>query len=202
MPRNDPRRHAPAAARNRDAILAVLRHVLPARGTVLEIASGTGEHAAHFAAALPGLVWQPSDGDDAALASIDAWAADSGAASIRPALHLDVTETPWPVAQVDAVFCANMIHIAPWQAALSLLSEAGRILTRGGPLILYGPFMRDGQHTAPSNEDFDRSLRGRNPDWGVRDLAEVAGHADAAGLRLEETVSMPANNLTVIFRRR
>lgn len=202
MPRNDPRRHAPAAARNRDAILAVLRNVLPARGTVLEIASGTGEHAAHFAAALPGLVWQPSDGDDDALTSIDAWAADSGAAPIRPALHLDVTETPWPVAQVDAVFCANMIHIAPWQAALSLLSEAGRILTKGGPLILYGPFMRDGQHTAPSNEDFDRSLRARNPEWGVRDLAEVAGHADAAGLRLEETVSMPANNLTVIFRRR
>jgi SAM-dependent methyltransferase len=200
-PEQDARRHAPSAARNRDPILAVLRGWLPERGLVLEIASGSGEHAAHFASALPKLVFQPSDPDPAALASINGWAADSGAANLRPAVALDAAAGSWPLAQADAVLCINMIHIAPWEAALGLLRGAAAILPPGRPLILYGPYRREGRHTAPSNEAFDADLRGRNPDWGVRDLEEVAGAAAKRGFSAPDIREMPANNLMLRFRR-
>ncbi|PWC36973.1 SAM-dependent methyltransferase [Azospirillum sp. TSO22-1] len=188
---------APATGRNRDPILAVLRRVLPARGTVLEVAGGTGQHAAHFAEALPDLVWQPTDPDPAHRASIAAWT--EGLPNVRPPLALDATRRPWPVERADAVLCINMIHIAPWAACLGLLAGAAEILASGAPLVLYGPYRRGGAHTAPSNAAFDANLRARNPEWGVRDLEAVA-HA-AAGFVLDEVVEMPANNLTVVFRR-
>lgn len=197
----DRRRHAPAAERNRDPILEVLRRVLPARGTVLEIASGTGQHVAHFAAALPDLTFQPSDRDDEGFASIVAWCAHAGVANARPPIVLDVTHEPWPVATVDAIVCANMIHIAPWEACLGLLRGAGRHLSADGVLALYGPYKIGGAHTAPSNAAFDDDLRARDPRWGVRDLDEVASVARGNGLALAERVAMPANNQTVVFRR-
>lgn len=193
----DPRRFAPAVARNREPLLEVLRDVLPATGLVLEIASGTGEHAAHVAAAMPGLIWQPSDPDAESRASIDAWAA--GRPSIRPALALDATAWPWPIERADAVLCVNMIHIAPWAATLGLMHGAAAVLPSGAPLVLYGPYLRDGVPTAPGNIDFDASLRARNPEWGIRRLEDVA--AAAQGFTLDRVVEMPANNLTVVFRR-
>ncbi|WP_159350987.1 DUF938 domain-containing protein [Roseomonas harenae] len=196
----DARRHAPSAARNRDPILAVLRGWLPERGLVLEIASGSGEHAIHFASALQDLTFQPSDPDPAALASIDGWAAASGAANLRPAVALDAAAESWPLAQADAVLCINMIHIAPWEAALGLLQGSAAILPPGGPLILYGPYRREGRHTAPSNEAFDADLRGRNPAWGVRDLEEVARAAAERGFGVPDIREMPANNLMLRFR--
>jgi SAM-dependent methyltransferase len=198
---NDARRHAPAAERNRDAILAVLKRDLPARGLVLELASGSGEHAVHFAAALPDLVFQPSDPDAASCASIDAWAASAGLANLRPALALDATMPDWPIAAADAILCINMIHIAPWAAAIGLLQGAARILAPGGVLYLYGPYKRDGRHTAPSNDAFDRGLRARDPAWGVRDLEAVAALAAANGFAAPAIEPMPANNLSLIFRR-
>jgi SAM-dependent methyltransferase len=200
-PERDARRHAPSAARNRDPILAVLRGWLPERGLVLEIASGSGEHATHFASALPKLVFQPSDPDPAALASINGWAADSGATNLRPAVALDAAAGSWPLAQADAVLCINMIHIAPWETALGLLRGAAAILPPGGPLILYGPYRREGRHTAQSNEAFDADLRRRNPGWGVRDLEEVAGAAAKRGFSAPDIREMPANNLMLRFRR-
>lgn len=194
---SDARREAPAVARNRDAILAVLRGILPARGLLLEVASGSGEHALHFAPAFPDLVFQPSDPDPDARASIDAWCA--GVANIRPAIALDAAAPDWPVDRADALLCINMIHIAPWAAWLGLLRGAARILPPGAPLILYGPFKRGGAHTAPSNAAFDDDLRARNPAWGVRDLEAVA--AVARGFGPPEIHTMPANNLTVAFRR-
>ncbi|MCR9219230.1 MAG: class I SAM-dependent methyltransferase [Alphaproteobacteria bacterium] len=205
----DARRHAPATLRNRDPILAVLRRRLPPRGLVLEVASGSGEHAAHFAPRLAAdLVWTPSDADPSALASIDAHAAAAsaeapGGARIAPALLLDAAAQDWPIARAEAIFCANMIHIAPWAAAAGLLAGAGRVLTPGAPLILYGPFQRAGLHTAPSNEAFDESLRLRDSAWGVRDLEEeVLPAAETAGLALDSVEEMPANNLCVVLRRR
>lgn len=195
----DARLEFPATQRNRDPILAVLRRVLPERGTVLEVASGSGEHAAYFAAALPGLRWQPSDIEPAHRASVSAWC--EGLSNVLPPLDLNALVTPWSLPPMDAVYCANMIHIAPWECALGLLSEAGRCLRAGAPLVLYGPFKVAGQHTAPSNEAFDASLRGRNASWGVRNLDDVAAVAAQQCLALEETVSMPANNLSVIFRK-
>ena len=197
----DARRYAPATTRNREPILAVLRRVLPAEGTVLEIASGTGEHAVHFARALPGLVWQPSDRDPDLRASVAAWTRAEGVANIRAPLALDVTDDPWPIARADAVVCINMIHISPWAATEGLMRGAAAILPAGGVLYLYGPYKRGGQHTAPSNAAFDASLRAQNPAWGVRDLDDVAAAASRAGLALDEIVEMPANNLSVIFRR-
>jgi SAM-dependent methyltransferase len=198
----DRRLYAPAAARNRDAILAVLRDHLPARGLVLELASGSGEHLAHFAGQLPDLMFQPSDPDDAARASIDAWTAAAGAANLRPALALDATAGDWPIAAADAVLCINMIHIAPWRAAEGLIAGAARILPPGrGLLYLYGPFKRAGTHTAPSNQAFDTSLRAQNAAWGVRDLEAVGALAAAAGFGAPQIASMPANNLSLIFRR-
>ncbi len=196
------RNHAPATSRNREPILAELRRVLPERGLLLEIASGTGEHAALMAPRLPGLDWQPSDARAEALADIDGYAHDSGCARILPAIRLDVTARQWPLARADAVFCANMIHIAPWVAAEGLFAGAGRILEPGTPLVLYGPFKRNGVDTAPSNARFDEALRSQDPRWGVRCLdGEVVPLAERSGFRLEKAVAMPANNLTVLFRR-
>jgi hypothetical protein len=193
----DARREAPAVARNRDAILAVLRGILPARGLLLEVASGSGEHALHFAPAFPDLMFQPSDPDPDARASIDAWCA--GVPNIRPVLALDAAAPDWPVDRAEALLCINMIHIAPWSACLGLLRGAARIQPPGAPLILYGPFKRGGAHTAPSNAAFDDDLRARNPAWGVRDLEAVA--AAATGFGPPEIHPMPANNLVVVFRR-
>ena len=198
---DDVRRHAPATQRNRDAILAVLARHLPVRGLLLELASGSGEHAVHFAAALPDLVFQPSDPDAGSRASIDAWAASAGLGNLRPAIALDATAPDWPIESADAVLCINMIHIAPWTAAVGLVEGASRILAPGGILYLYGPFKREGRHTAPSNEAFDRGLRARDPAWGVRDLETVAAVAAANGCSAPETVAMPANNLSLVFRR-
>ena len=195
----DARRHAPATARNREPILGVLRRVLPRSGLVLEIASGTGEHIAHFAAALPGLMFQPSDPDPGGRASIDAWAAAAGLANLRPALALDAT-ADWSLA-ADAVLCINMIHIAPWSAAEGLVRRAARALGQGGVLFLYGPFRRDGGHTAASNAAFDADLRARDPSWGIRDLEAVAALAIAEGFGAPEIAAMPANNLSLTFRR-
>jgi SAM-dependent methyltransferase len=197
----DARRFAPAAARNREPIRDVLRGCLPASGTVLEVASGSGEHAIAFAAAFPGLVWQPSDPDPANRASIAAWIEASAPGNLLAPLALDATSARWPLESADAVVCINMIHIAPWAACLGLVAGAARLLAPGGLLFLYGPFRRDGAHTAPSNASFDADLRARNPEWGVRDLGEVSAAAEAAGFGPAETVAMPANNLSVLFRR-
>lgn len=197
----DHRQQAPAAARNRDPILAVLRGVLPETGTVLEIASGTGEHSLHFAAALPGLVFQPSDPNPEARSSIAAWAAASGLANLRPPLALDAAAPSWPVTAADAVLCINMIHISPWAATEGLMRGAAAILPPGGPLYLYGPYRRAGLATAPSNEAFDRDLRQRDPAWGLRELEAVAALADAAGFSGPAVTEMPANNLSVVFCR-
>jgi hypothetical protein len=197
----DARRSAPAVARNRDPILAVLRRHLPESGTLLEVSAGTGEHAVHFAATFPGLVWQPTDPDPGARASIAAWARAAMLNNLRPPLALDAAAEDWPVARADVVLCINMIHIAPWSAGLGLLRGAARILPKGAPLILYGPYKRGGRHTAPSNEAFDAGLRAQEPSWGVRDLEVVAAEAAAAGFGPPEVVEMPANNLMPIFRR-
>jgi hypothetical protein len=194
---SDARREAPAVARNRDAILAELRGILPPRGLLLEVASGSGEHALHFAPAFPDLVFQPSDPDPDARASIDAWCA--GAQNIRPALALDAAAPDWPLDRADAVLCINMIHIAPWAACVGLMRGAARILPPGAPLVLYGPFKRGGAHTAPSNAEFDAGLRERDPAWGVRDLEAVV--AAAEGFGPPGSHPMPANNLTLVFRR-
>lgn len=193
---------APAVARNREPILAVLRRVLPERGLVLEIASGSGEHAFYFAAALPRLTWQPTDQDTEARESIAAYRAAMELPNVLPPLALDAAASRWPVTQADAVVTINMIHIAPWAAAEGLMAGAERLLPEGGVLFLYGPFREHGQHTAPSNAAFDESLRARNREWGVRDLDEVTALAGRHGLALEERVAMPANNLSVVFRRR
>jgi SAM-dependent methyltransferase len=192
--------HAPATERNRDPIAAVLREVLPARGLVLEVASGTGQHAAYFARLFPGLEWQPSDPDPDALTSIEAWVADAGAANLREPIEVDAAGT-WPVERADAVLCINMVHISPWTATLGLLARAARLLPAGGPLILYGPYRRSEVETAKSNEAFDRSLKARNPDWGLRDLDQVTAAAEAERLVLERVVEMPANNVSVVFRK-
>lgn len=197
----DPRLYRPHVARNRDPILDVLRRMLPARGLILEIASGSGEHAVHFAQALPSLAWQPSDTDAEALASITAHRAAAHLPNLLPPLKLDVTAQTWPVAYADAIVCCNMIHIAPWTACEGLIAGAARVLPAGGVLYLYGPYKVGGRHTAPSNAAFDADLRARDPAWGIRDLDEVAALAEKHGLTLAETVAMPANNLSVIFRR-
>ena len=193
---------APAVARNRDPILAVLRRVLPAQGTVLEIASGTGEHAVHFAAALPDIDWQPSDPDAGGAAQHCGLARGGAFAECACATPLDVTSPVWPVQQTDAMVCINMIHISPWRAAEALMAGAGRVLEFGGMLFLYGPHKEGGVHTASSNEAFDASLRARNPEWGVRELDDVKALAARHGIEFVERVAMPANNLSVVFRRR
>ena len=198
---SDPRLYHPHVARNREPILDVLRRVLPARGLVLEVASGSGEHAAFFANGLPSVSWQPSDMDAKALASVAAFQANSGAPNLLAPLRLDVTAAQWPIERADAIVNCNMIHISPWAACEGLIAGAERILPVGGILYLYGPYRIDGRHTAPSNEEFDANLRGRNAAWGIRDLGDVTALATRHGLTLVETVQMPANNLSVIFRR-
>ena len=195
----DARRHSPSAARNRGPILDALRPCLPAAGLLLEVASGTGEHCAHLAAALPGLLFQPTDPDPDALASINAWCATLP--NVRPALALDASAPDWPVAAADAVLCVNMIHIAPWTATVGLVAGAARLLPPGGMLALYGPYMRGGYHTGPGNAAFDADLRARNPAWGIRGLEDVSALAASAGFGAPDVVGMPADNLVVAFRR-
>jgi cyclopropane fatty-acyl-phospholipid synthase-like methyltransferase len=198
----DARQHSPSAERNREPILSLLREALPASGRVLEIASGTGEHAIWFAAELPGLDWQPSDADEEARASIAAWTAHAGLANVRAPLALDVHQPDWGVDALDAVVCINMIHISPWSATCALFDGVRRRLVDGGVLFLYGPYKRGGAHTAPSNEAFDQWLKSRDPDWGVRDMEAVVALGDAAGLTCERVVAMPANNFSLVFTKR
>lgn len=197
----DARRHAPAAERNRDPIAAILRSVLPPGGTVLEVASGTGEHAIFFARAFPDLVWVPSDPDPFALTSIRAWAEAARLPNLRPPLLLDASAAAWPIDRADAMLCVNMIHISPWEATVGLMTQAGHLLPPGAPLILYGPYRRDGIETAPSNLAFDQSLRQRDDRWGIRRLEDVVALATEQGLALEAVHEMPANNLTMVLRR-
>jgi hypothetical protein len=200
-PSDTDKRHAPATARNREAIVDVLCGVLPEQGTVLEVASGSGEHVVHFAQAFPALRWQPSDPDPAALKSIAAWAAEAGLSNVAQPVMLDASAGDWPVDSADAILCINMIHISPWEATLGLLRGASRLLPEGAPLYLYGPYLQAGVETAPSNLAFDQSLRSRNPAWGLRDVADVEAAAEKEGFQLERVVPMPANNLSLIFRR-
>lgn len=195
------KRHAPATLRNRDAIAAALADWLPASGTVLEVASGSGEHAVHFAAAFPKLDWQPSDPDPAALASIAAWSAEAGLPNIAAPLHLDASAPDWPLGHADALLCINMVHISPWAATVGLFTQGSKLLKKGAPLILYGPFFRRDHPTAPSNVAFDESLRARNAEWGVRWLEDVTELAEAKGIELAQVREMPANNLMVLYRR-
>jgi SAM-dependent methyltransferase len=199
---NQVARSAPAAARNREPIHRVLHDHLPRPATVLEVASGTGEHAVWFSQAFPTVTWQPTDHDPEAISSIAAWRDTMGLPNVLPPLKLDVAANTWPVAQADAVIAINMIHIAPWSATLGLLAGAERVLPEGGLLFLYGPFREGGVHTTPSNAAFDADLRARDSSWGVRDLDEIAGHAARHGFAAPERIPMPANNLTVVFRRR
>ncbi len=197
------KRHAPAALRNREPILAVLARVLPPAGVVLEIASGSGEHAAFLAGRLPGVTWQPSDADADARASIEGHRAEASLTNLLSPLAIDARTDPatWGIARADAVVCINMIHIAPWASCEGLMRGAGRLLEGGGILYLYGPFKQGGQHTAPSNASFDEGLRARDPSWGVRDLADVTREAENNRLAFVELVEMPANNLSVVFAR-
>ena len=197
----DLRRSAPAVLRNRDPILEILRTVLPATGLVLEVASGTGEHVVYFARHLPNLEWQPSDPSAAARASIAAWAVAEELINIRWPLELDAEQPHWPVDQAEAVLCINMVHISPWEATVGLMRGAGQVLPSGGTLYIYGPFRRPHRPIEPSNEAFDQDLRTRDPRWGLRDLGAVIACASDHGLVLERVVDMPANNLSVIFRR-
>lgn len=202
---DDKRQRAPAAARNREPILAVLRRVLPREARILEVASGTGEHAAFFAAAEPGWSWSPSDPDPAARDSIAAWIAAERLGNLATPRDIDVRAEVWGVESeppFDALVSINMVHISPWASALGLMAGAARVVRAGGKLILYGPFTRDGRHTAPSNEAFDGWLKERDPAYGVRDLADIEAAAAAQGFALGDIADMPANNLTLVFERR
>ena len=194
------KRHAPATARNSEPLAVVLAEELPDRGLVLEIASGSGEHAVFLARRFPALDWQPSDVDPEALASVDAWAAEAAVANLRPAIALDAAQANWPIAAADAVLCVNMVHISPWSAAVGLFTGAGRILTSGAPLVLYGPFIEPGRETAPSNLAFDQSLKQRNSEWGLRNTADLDALAADHGLRRTARHAMPANNLVLVYR--
>lgn len=194
------RLHAPATLRNREAILAVLRNALPSSGLVLEVASGSGEHAAYFAAALPGLDWQPSDPDPAALASIEAWRSEAKLPNFHPPIMLNAAAA-WPVSKADAILCINMTHISPWEATLGLMDGAGKTLRAGGLLYLYGPFIRDEVETAPSNLAFNASLKARDAHWGLRRVEDVIAAAEGQRLTLDQLVEMPANNLSLLFRK-
>ncbi len=203
--RRDPRRFAPATARNREFILAVLHRILPQTGVLLEIGAGSGEHAAYMAGRFPGIAWTPSDPDREARASIDAWRDHVGVENLASALELDAAAERWPVdgsaARLDAMLAINVVHISPWSTAVGLFRGAGRLLRSGGVLYLYGPYRIEGEHTARSNEAFDQSLRARDARWGVRDLEALVELASAAGLVLSERVPMPANNFSLVFRR-
>ncbi len=190
-----------ATERNRDPILEMLRPILPAQGLVLEIASGSGEHIVHFAQALRGLQFQPSDPDLKALDSIAAWAKHESVTNVLPPALIDASTDAWPFEKADAIVCINMIHISPWTATIGLLRNASRLLPKGGALYLYGPYRQSGVETAASNESFDQSLKSRNPLWGLRNVEDVAELAATRGFSAPEITPMPANNLSVIFRR-
>ena len=198
----DDRRSSPAALRNRDPILAILRRALPASGQVLEIASGSGEHALYFARHLPQLMWQPSDPSPDARASIAAWRAEEAPSNLAAPIDVDASRALWPVARADAIVSINMVHISPWTATAGLMANAGRLLAAGGLLYLYGPYRRDGHDFASSNAAFDADLRRRDPQWGIRDVADLVAQGAANGLALDEIVEMPANNLSLLFRKR
>lgn len=201
QPVGDERRSAPAAARNVAPIIAVLERWLPPRGTVLELASGTGEHGVAFARHFPHLQWQPSDVSLDALRSIAAWREKDGSENLAPPLTLDACDPIWPIERADAIVAVNMVHIAPWSAALGLLEGAARLLDRGAPLILYGPWIEEGVATAPSNMAFDADLRRRDGEWGLREVEAFAAAAIERGLLLTERCAMPANNLMLLLRR-
>ncbi len=197
---DDIRRSAPAALRNREPIAEVLRDWLPKNGLVLEVASGSGEHAVHFAKTFPHLEWQPSDTHPAALASIRAWRESAGLPNLREPLVIDASKADWPIGRADALLSINMVHISPWASALGLLDGAARILPAGAPLILYGPWLKDDIESAPSNLDFDADLKRRDPEWGLRRVEDFAAAATQRGLGLEQTRTMPANNLMLLMR--
>ena len=195
------KQEAPAAARNREPITAVLAEELPARGTILEIASGTGEHVVHFARMFPHLDWQPSDPSPEARSSIAAWSEEAQLTNIAPPLAIDAASDTWPAARCDALLCINMVHISEWEASVGLFRAGSRVLTSNAPLILYGPFLELEVTTAPSNLAFDRSLKERNPEWGLRNLADMDCLADQFGFSRTNRYEMPANNLMLIYRR-
>lgn len=198
----DARQQSPSTARNREPILEALRSTLPPAARVLELASGTGEHAVFFAGAMPGWNWQPSDPDAAARASIEAWRQELALANLLAPLAIDARAPEWGVAgPFDAIVAINMIHISPWEATLGLMAGAGRLLTPGGVLFTYGAYKRGGAHTAPSNELFEQWLKGRDPAFGVRDLEAVEAAANAQGLSLRDVIAMPANNFSLVFER-
>ncbi|WP_156839994.1 DUF938 domain-containing protein [Novosphingobium aquimarinum] len=198
----DHRRHAPATERNRDPIADVLAAVLPTSGTVLEIASGTGEHAVHFARRFPALTWQPSDPSADALLSIAAWRDEAALPNLAAPLPLDAASATWPLQHADAIVCINMVHISPWDATTGLMRGAGRILGPGAPLVLYGPFRRGDRPLEPSNLAFDESLKSRDPRWGLREVDAVVAEAEAHDIGFERLIEMPANNCMVLFTRR
>ena len=200
-PATSPWRSAPAALRNREPIADILQEWLPKRGLVLEIASGTGEHAVFLAERFPQLEWQPSDTHPSALASISAWRDEAGLSNLRAPLAIDASEPQWPIGRSDAVLNINMVHISPWASALGLLDGAARLLPHGGPLILYGPWLTDDMETAPSNLEFDEDLKRRDPEWGLRRVEDFAAAASDRSLELERTRPMPANNLMLLLRR-
>ncbi|MDT0575024.1 DUF938 domain-containing protein [Croceicoccus sp. F390] len=201
MVEQDARQHAPATMRNREPIAECLLRLLPARGTVLEIASGTGEHARYFASCFPHLEWQPTDSDPAALASIAAWREADPIGNVHPPMVLDASAPDWKVGWAEAILCINMLHISAWTATSGLFCGAERSLQAGQPLIIYGPFLEQDVTTAASNISFDQALRGRDPGWGLRDLSHVDATAKQHGFRRTERVEMPANNLLLVYRR-
>ena len=201
----DYRMFSPSAARNSAPILAVMERILPKQGQVLEIGCGTGEHAVYFAEALPNITWQPSDPDLSSRASTSSWIAFKGLNNVNAPLDIDVCSKEWGVESLmpfDAIVSINMIHIAPWDATLGLFAGAGRLLRSDGVLLLYGPFMRNGIHNAPSNAAFDESLKTSNPSWGLRNIDDLERVAEASGLKLSDTIEMPANNYILVFSTR
>ena len=201
MPSQDQKLSSPSALRNRGPISDLLRHVLPETGTVLELASGSGEHVIHFATLFPNLIWQPSDPSPEARASIEQWMKTEATTNVLPPLELDASSQIWPIERADAMIAINMVHISPWTATQGLLKGASQLLPTGGTLVLYGPYRREGQPLVASNADFDASLRARNPEWGIRLLEDVASTAGQSGLALTSVTEMPANNLCVVFTR-
>lgn len=198
---DDDRLYATATVRNREPIADVLQTCLPDNGMVLEIASGTGEHACYFGGRFPHLIWQPSEPDAHLRRSISAWAGRLGLKNVLPPLEIDAAAPTWPVVRAEAVVCINMVHIAPFAACEGLMRNAAKVLPRGGVLYMYGPFWVEGVTAAPSNEAFDASLKAQNAAWGVRDLNEVAKVGNRSGMVMRAPVAMPANNFSVIFDR-
>ncbi|OCC22702.1 SAM-dependent methyltransferase [Croceicoccus estronivorus] len=196
------KRHAPATARNREPIAAILMEELPESGLVLEVASGTGEHAVFFAERFPALAWQPSDPDGTARSSIATWRGDADLPNLREPVALNAADATWPVESAEAIVCINMVHISPWSATEGLFAGGARILPAGAPLVLYGPYLEEGVDTAPSNLDFDASLRARNSAWGIRALADMDMLAAGNGFTRTRRSAMPANNLMLVYRKK